>query len=313
MASQMVAILIGIAVLVLMSSAYCMTQIPTKEPFTNPQYSVSNLEINLCPTFASEIQTAKGSTDCCQGDMVDGKCNGTTFCTKSPAYPGVPACVDKWREYFQKKSNDVCPTSMRNYYEDIRNPNSIKGCSAGPITKDGKAPAQATRPKCRVYEKETDNRTKADSCYIERQRLRIRCPVVKGQAPSPSANVTQATNTFNFFFCQYPFEPNMPDRCTDKNTIYAYMNRVNPSWRTQASTTGSINDQLCSNYINARNMARERANRLEAERQKREAAERERNRLQSRLARFQSMFRKNQQDSSRLQLQLDEANRRCRR
>ncbi len=102
MASQMTLVfLISVTVTLLVVSYFLLKQEKTEGFETQNTYSVESLEINTCPSYASEIQTAKGSTDCCQGDAVDGKCNGTTFCTKSPAYLGVPSCVDKWRQYFK--------------------------------------------------------------------------------------------------------------------------------------------------------------------------------------------------------------------
>jgi hypothetical protein len=80
--------LIALTIVLLIASVLMMQDTKTEGFATGTAaYTTNSLNINTCPPYANEIQTSKGNTDCCQGDMVDGKCNGTTFCTKSPAYP----------------------------------------------------------------------------------------------------------------------------------------------------------------------------------------------------------------------------------
>lgn len=288
--------LIGITLFLLIVSGFMLNQ-EKSEGFTNRGYTVNSLVINTCPPFAGEIQTSKGSTDCCQGDMVDGKCNGTTFCTKSPAYSGVANCVDKWREYYQKKGNDFCPGTMPNYFEDIQNSNALKGCSAGAISNDGKRLTNPQVPKCTIYPTESQNQTRPDSCSLEKQRLKIQCPVINGKSPVPIARVNKETNTFELFYCQYPFEAQIPDRCLDQVTAQMYFDRTNPNWRTNSILGQSVRDQFCGNYIKEREKAKERLRQLEIERQKREAAEKENKRLQNLLKNSRNVI-------SRLQDQL---------
>jgi hypothetical protein len=292
--------LIVLTIALLVASVLMMQDTKT-EGFATNTYTPMMLTINTCPPYANEIQTAKGNTDCCQGDMVDGKCNGTTFCTKSPAYPGVPACVDKWREYYTKKGKDVCPPTMPNYYEDILKPNAAtadKGCSAGPISKDGIRLTDAKAPQCRIYPTEALNQTKPDSCSLERQRLKIQCPVVNGKSPAPIARVNKERNTFELFYCQYPFEAEIPDRCLDKITAQQYFDKTNPNWRTNSVLGQSVRNQFCENYIAEREKAKERLRQLELERQRRLAAEAEQKRLQNLLNNSKSVISRLQQQLS---------------
>jgi len=272
----------------------------------------------VCPTFASEIQTAKGSTDCCQGDMVDGKCNGTTFCTKSPAYPGVQACVDKWRSYFKDKSTSVCPATLPNYFEDVTNSQSPKGCSAGPILEDGSLPKDPTARQCKIYPSEEDNRTKADSCYVEKLRTAIQCPVVKGQSPSTTLQrwFWKDNTLLAFFTCNYPFEIGMPGICYDKKSVEAYWDSETPNWRTNPAYSSWLAVNSCGNYIKRREESQAEANRLPTEQRAREAAEKARREEEERRRAAEAEARRRADEASRLQQQLDEANRRlqsCRR
>jgi hypothetical protein len=303
-------LLLTVGLLFVVGTLLWQTLQDTKEGFQVRSYTVRDLEINTCPTYAPEIQTAKGNTDCCSGDLVDGKCNGSTFCTKSPAYEGVKACTDAWREYFEKKGMDLCPGTMRNYYEDVTNPGAMKGCSAGPIRDDGVAPTDAGRPQCKIYPSETENKTKRDSCYLEKRRSQIQCPVVNGQSPQADLQIDRTTNLFQMFVCQYPFEPEIPNVCYEKNSLFEYMDKTNPSWRTQSFQ--AVNDQTLDNYIARRQRAQDEKRRLEAERRAKEDALRRLRDAQNRLTSWMSRFRRSSQDQSRLQQQLDEANRRAR-
>lgn len=272
-------------------------------------YTVRSLEINVCPLGANEIQTARGYTDCCRGDLLDGKCNGTTFCTKSPAYEKIPSCQDAWRKYYDRKGKQMCPRTIPNYYEDVLNPNAIKGCSVSPIQRDGKQPTNGSLRKCRIYATQTDNQTKADSCYLEKERLKIRCPAVNGRSPVPEMRKTPNTNNFELFFCQYPFEIEIPDRCVDEKTAFAHMDRTNPSWRNSSTQVESLRLQSCRNYISERNKAFDRKRRLEEERRRRLAAEERARKAERAASWFRGLWNKIRGAASKLQQQLDDARR----
>lgn len=302
-------LLLTVGLLVLTGVLLWTSLTEAKEGFQTSTYTVRDLEINTCPIYAPEIQTAKGNTDCCSGDLIDGKCNGSTFCTKSPAYAGVKACTEAWREYFEKKGMDLCPGTMRNYYEDVTKADSVKGCSAGPIREDGVAPTDPGQPQCKIYASETDNKTKRDSCYLEKRRSQIQCPVVDGQSPAAELQVNRNTNLFQMFACIYPFEPEIPNVAYEKSSLFEHMDATNPSWRSQSFA--AVNDQTLENYIARRQKAQEEKRRLEAERRAREEAERRLRELQSRWDSLFARFRQSSTDQSRLQQQLDEANRKA--
>ncbi len=311
MASQMTLVFLISVTVTLLVVSYFLLREEKKEGFqTSNTYSVASLEINTCPPYASEIQTAKGSTDCCQGDMVDGKCNGTTFCTKSPAYLGVPSCIDKWREYFREKGTNFCPPTMPNYYEDILNPSSSKGCSEGPISTDGSIPTNGTAKQCKVYASEEDNKTWADSCYVEKMRAKVQCPIVNGNSPQATLYLDDRDkNKFGLIQCQYPFELGMPTFCADRSSLEQYFTRLFPNWRT-GRMSNDVNEYACENYIARRNNAQSEANRLQAEQKAREAAEAQAKAAADAQAKAEADAKKRADEASRLQQQLDEANRR---
>lgn len=310
MASKTILFALISTTLALLVISYFLWDRDTKEGFQAPAYSVDMLQINTCPTFATEIQTAKGSTDCCQGDMIDGKCNGTTFCTKSPAYLGVPNCIDAWREYFTKKGTDICPSTMPNYYEDVTNPRSQKGCSAGAISSDGKMPTDQITKQCKIYASEEDNKTKLDSCYVEKIRSKVQCPAINRIAPPAELfrDWRDATR-YIAITCNYPFELGMPLQCFDKASVEAYLNTVTPNWRTNTFQVDWVNTNSCENYLNRRESARGEANRLQEEERKRKEAQAAADASNKAREQAEANAKKRAEEASRLQQQLDEANR----
>jgi hypothetical protein len=318
MASKLTLTFLITVTVVLLVASYFLYKEEPKEGFQSQQYTVNDLDINMCPTFATEIQTAKGSTDCCQGEMVDGKCNGTTFCTKSPAYPGVQGCVDKWREYFRNNGQTLCPSTMPNYFENVIAKGSAKGCSAGPIVPDGSVPKDGSARQCKIYASEEDNKTKADSCFVEKMSTRIRCPTVDGRSPSALLHRWwwKDNSLLAFFTCDYPFELGMPNQCWDRKSVEAHLQAYDPNWRTNRGYQEWLARNTCGNYIRLRNESRREANRLQAEQRAREAAERARREEEERRRKAEADARRRAEEASRLQQQLDEANRRlqnCRR
>lgn len=258
MASKIsLAFLITVTTVLLIASFFLVRKYKsTTESFTAP-YSVQNLSINTCPTFASEIQTAKGTTDCCSGDLIDGKCNGNTFCTKSPEHDGVPTCLVAWRDYFTKKGQEVCPASMPNYFENIKNNTAPKGCSAGPIYEDGMLPKDGTAKQCKIYAEEKDNLFKIDSCAVEKLRASVQCPAVNGFSPSATLyiNPTQP-DTFIVILCEYPLEPNMPTFCADKKSLENYFDSIFPNWRNYQRWVDDVKNISCDNYLTLRSQSR---------------------------------------------------------
>ena len=309
--TKSLSILLLLGVLAVLATFLFGHQGQQTEGFAVRSYSVQDLTLNACPSYASEVQTARGSTDCCQGDLVDGKCNGSTFCTKSPAYTGVKNCTDAWRLYFADKGTNVCPATMRNYYEDVTNPGAAKGCSEGPISADGKRPTDGSKKKCTIYPTETDNKTKPDSCYLEKERSKIQCPVVNRQSPQAMMQVNPTTKAFQYFYCQYPFELGIPDKCMDSTTFTAYYTTVNPNWRTDSHASQQLKESLCSQYIATRNRAYDMLRKLEEERRAREAAEAKTRKVFSLFSKLKSLFTQSKAQASRLQLQLDVANRKA--
>ena len=264
--------------------------------------------ITMCPSFANEIQTAKGSTDCCVGDLVDGKCTGNTFCTKSPAYPGVPSCVDAWRTYFTQKGTTLCPPSMPNYFENILNPRAPTGCSAGAIQASGSDPLDSQAKKCMLYKAEETAKRKIDSCDVEKRRAAIQCPVVNGRSPDAVVNSTwwKDSSILFAFSCNYPFETGVPLICYDRKSLTDYLDDERPNWKNEKAVHDWIEQNVCENYVENRRKSREAYDRFLEEQRRREAAESRRAEAERQMQEWMNRFRGKERE-------LEQLRRSCRR
>lgn len=136
-----------------------------------------SITINMCPQWAAQVQTAKGNTDCCEGDLVDGKCNTKTFCTLSPTHDNVPTCINAWKQYYAEKSKQ-CPSTMPNYFEDIKTRGGLKGCSVSSTKEDGSSPVNPMQNRCKIYVTERENREKSDSCFVIERKIGCKMPTL---------------------------------------------------------------------------------------------------------------------------------------
>jgi len=240
-------------------------------------FTAISLNISFCPLYAPEIQTSRGSTDCCEGDFIDGKCKGRTFCTQSPTHDGIKSCLEAWRDYFRKQGEKHCtagPEGLPHYYENVKVRNGIKGCSASPVHESGAYPQNAGAKFCRVYDSDWDNQRKANSCYNEKRRLALVCPNVPNE--NYQAKIKEGNGDFQYLMCEYSgaTTAGIPSFCGEDNTFGRYNDSIAPNWRT-GKDAEIIEENFCSDYLNARRRREMRAKKAAEERAAREKAERD--------------------------------------
>ena len=238
-------------------------------------YTATSLNISFCPLYAPEIQTSRGSTDCCEGDFIDGKCKGRTFCTQSPTHDGIKSCLEAWRDYFRKEGDKYCTSGnegLPHYYENVKVKNGIKGCSASPVHESGAYPQNAGAKFCRIYYSDWENQYKANSCFNEKRRLALVCPNVPNE--SYKAKIKEANGDFQYLMCEYSGASTggIPSFCGEDNTFGRYNDGISPNWRT-GKDAEVIEEKFCSEYLNARRRREMRAKKAAEERAAREKAE----------------------------------------
>lgn len=270
----------------------CIYTYQVSKPVEGFQTPTVPLTLSTCPRWTKTIQTAKGFTDCCEGEMIDGKCSAKTFCTLSPSHDGIPTCIEAWRQYFKKQQKQYCPSSMPHYFEDTTVKNGQKGCSAASVRKDGIAPTNPNAQRCTVYASSSQNTERANSCFNEQRRLQVRCPVL----PNYTSRVVQASSKgkLSYFYCVYRSPLGLQQTCNDDGTYSSFLDRTNPNWKT--ANQEPFSNTFCSNVQEVerkRDLVRQQ---LEREIQQKQAAERERDeykkQTESLRVRLQNLTRK---------------------
>ena len=141
--------------------------------------NVVPIRITTCPATTTSHVTADGDTNCCDGDIVDKQCNGTTLCSLSPKPPGnLMSCTDWIMKEWKARSDRFCAPSMPYYFGPLnRKTGSTEGCSSSPPTDNGSIPRDQTMAKCKIYKNSTDDYANADSCFNIRAKDNFAAPI----------------------------------------------------------------------------------------------------------------------------------------
>lgn len=279
----------------------------TKEGFS-ANIKTSNINLNFCPSWAPQTQTARGNTDCCEGDLVDGKCNGTTFCTMSPPHDGVQTCVEAWKKYYAQKSSQHCPTTMPNYFEDQKNRQALTGCSASLIENDGSKPKNGAAARCRVYRTEKENREQKDSCFVEKGKLSVKCPAFAGY--SSKVEIVSQGDKFGSYVCSYVNPLGQRNSCNDEKSLTEMWDRTSPNWRMDSSRFRQLEQISCRTFIERERQKELERQRLEAARRQAEEERRKREEQANRFRGFFNRFRQQSQNAVNRLKQLAEQQKR---
>jgi len=100
-------------------------------------------------------------------------------CSLSVSRSDPSSCSQYYLALLQSKAKTRCPATMPNYFQHINYSNnvdkSVRGCSAGARTADGKSPASMTDSHCTIYTRQKDDLEKLDSCTNIKRLQSARC------------------------------------------------------------------------------------------------------------------------------------------
>ena len=136
----------------------------TVEAFHNP---INSILLTTCPhgeddattQMVSMIPSGSTQTYCYEGHV--------KRCSLSVPPESPTSCSTYYNQVLKLKGSSKCPISMPRYFQDLQYANnmdiSVRGCTSGSITSDGKAPADSSS-KCIIYNTQKDDLEKIDSC-----------------------------------------------------------------------------------------------------------------------------------------------------
>ena len=199
----------------------------------NANEGFDSIIIKTCPATTSTYITSIGDTNCCNGDIVDGRCNGTDICSLSPTNNGgngIMSCSDWIKKEWQTRSTRFCAPSIPYYFGTIaRRQGDEEGCSASRCSLDGTAPQDTTKPTCRLYKTSDDEYGKVDSCFNIKARDAMAIPVASATRainPTGSLNGKILPATFSATYLPPYDVSNGPVTCYDWERYKIYLTAV---------------------------------------------------------------------------------------
>jgi hypothetical protein len=116
-----------------------------------------------CPSGTTNYITDSGESNCCNGDVIDGECNGNNVCTLSPNNrEGLPTCAELHTRAAEATGIAKCPREIPNYFASSNG--SLKGCSVSNIMPDGSGPIDTAALQCILYPTAALDSSRLDSC-----------------------------------------------------------------------------------------------------------------------------------------------------
>jgi len=165
------------------------------------QVKLPNIRITMCPSDTQKYITEEGDTNCCEGDVVNGRCNGREVCSLSPStVNGVKTCSEWLINEWTRRGAKFCSQSMPYYFGDMERSGS-EGCSASESTDDGAEPQLPNAKRCKIYKTQNDELAKPDSCTNVIAEDTMICPqkdALKYVQPQPGSPAPPALLTCTY-------------------------------------------------------------------------------------------------------------------
>ena len=221
-----------------------------------------SISITACPATTNTYMSSSGDTNCCNGDIVDNRCNGNVVCSLSPTVRNGTISCSEWVSHeWTVRANRFCTNTIPYYFGTMYRRNSDnQGCSASPCTSDGGSPSDPTKPICKIYSSSTDEYGKADSCFNSRYRDAMISPTatstknIIASGTKPNGQLYPALFTATFIPTRSG-SPATPVTCQDWTRYKLYLDTVDPTgttssaWAQNAATNVYFCDAATAYYI----------------------------------------------------------------
>jgi hypothetical protein len=221
-----VAVLFFIIILLLV-----IIQIVNNENTVNTMNASTSVEtfsdLKACPSGFKGFYDSNGNRLCGSGEMITSTKNSGKVCIlNGPSTNQVPNCVRFLQEEYNRKGKDICPPSMKNYFENKLNKTS--GCTNGPLNDSMTGPRNIqTQFACKIFPTQKANINSGVSCY--NSRLLDMTPCFGRQCSKriiqPNAKAPPLISI------QFNDDMGIPRLCYTRQSLINYLNVVQPQWR----------------------------------------------------------------------------------
>ncbi len=203
------------------------------EKFANP--AAPNLQ--ACPASLNKY-TSDVSINCCDGDIVQGKCQGEPVCTLSEKTEKLPRCIDWYRNYLRKMSIRHCPSDLKQFFEDADR-RQVGFCTSSPLNSKLTQPIRTMAPKCNVHKSNDKNLRDPNSCLVKKRMEKMLVPT-----PMSTKGATVFwPNTPVILQANY-IDELQSKNCLDRPTADAALDIIVPAWRNNSEFKTLIYNKL---------------------------------------------------------------------
>jgi hypothetical protein len=181
--------------------------------------------LDACPAGYRTYYLDNGNVACCDGELVGNHCLGESQCVLTGnGTDEMPNCIEYIKKLYAKKSKEVCPSSMTNYFENRSK--KIKGCTSDRLNASLSEPISSKSPKCMIYSSEEQNINSPNSCYNQKELDKFPC---FGSNCKKSLTDTSPPLVMITFTDQ----SGMLRNAYSKSSVINFLNKNRPNWRNE--------------------------------------------------------------------------------
>lgn len=224
------AILVALLLLIV-SQMYLMPTVATA-PAPSAIEGLTNL--SACPGGLKEY-TTNSAVNCCEGEVLGGKCQGTPKCTLSAKSGDLPQCTDYHIANVTEKATRNCPQSMPYYYE-------VEGqgiCTSAPLKSDGSGPLDTTNALfCNILATPEERYRSTKSCLNVRRLEEMK--ITTSEQETVTKNIISQAKDKPVLLAATITSGLKSRICYDRYSAEIFLDATNPQWRSDPQIVAEL-------------------------------------------------------------------------
>jgi len=171
----------------------------------NSVFNQTTPTITMCPSNSITYITNDNQQLCCNGSIVANKCNGRVLCSLTESKGSVKNCSKYYHDLYIQRAKQFCPKSLPKYFDNRKDlAASVRGCSSS-VNADA---SEGTSKTCKIYNTESEDTMRADSCYLMKKQEEIQCPTP--ESTTSIINIYTPANPINVVVCNFMDKSDIP-------------------------------------------------------------------------------------------------------
>ncbi len=181
--------------------------------------------LTACPSNLKKFSSEQG-IDCCDGEVVGGKCVGTPACTLSEKSGDLPRCSSYQTIKLASDGMNYCPSSLPNYFTK----DGEGYCTASPINLKKDGPVNPAADMCTVILSSLERRLADPNSCANKKQLEELVIDITGATNTKFAIKAPPLKRTMIFGATYN-EDGVLKQCFDATSIQRMMDADDIHWR----------------------------------------------------------------------------------